>query len=124
LLGRGKLVHDITRQGAIYANDILAGYLTEFIPAERPIYTYQYHPDYLQTGVPIGHRFPLQSIPFTFDIFPTFFENMLSEGWVKMHQTAKTKLDKRDEFGLLLYNGRVLIGALSIVNLEKEFKRL
>jgi serine/threonine-protein kinase HipA len=49
---------------------------------------------------------------------------MLSEGWVKMHQTAKTKLDKRDEFGLLLYNGRVLIGALSIVNLEKEFKRL
>ena len=117
-------MHEITRQGAIYANDILAGYLTEFVSGERPIYTYQYHPDYIQIGVPIGHRFPLQSAPFRFDAFPTFFENMLSEGWIKMHQIAKTKLDKRDEFGLLLYNGRVLIGALSVVNLEKEFKRL
>ena len=41
-----------------------------------------------------------------------------------MYQTTNTRLDKRDEFGLLLHNGRVLIGALSVVNMEKEFVRL
>lgn len=115
---------NITRQGAIYANDILAGYLTEFISGEKLVYSYQYQPDYLHKGVPIGHIFPLQSSSFEFDVFPPFFENMLSEGWVKMYQTAKSTLDKRDEFGLLLHNGKVLIGALSVVNLKKDFTRL
>ena len=41
-----------------------------------------------------------------------------------MYQTANTRLDKRDEFGLLLRNGKVLIGALSVVNVEKDFVRL
>lgn len=117
-------MYEISRQGAIFANDILTGYLTELVLADKLSYTYQYHPDYLLTGVPIGHSFPLQSAPFSFDAFPTFFENLLSEGWIKMYQTAKGKLDRRDEFGLLLHNGKVLIGALSVVNLEKEFVKL
>ena len=112
---------EINRQGAVFTNDILAGYLTEFTSHNRPLYTYQYHPEYLRTGAPIGYRFPLRPEPFVFDSFPTFFENLLSEGWIKMYQTTNTQLDKRDEFGLLLHNGKVLIGAISVMNLKKEF---
>lgn len=115
---------EINRQGAIYANNQLAGYLTELTANGKVRYTYQYVLEYLVSGVPIGHQFPLQPDAFTFDTFPPFFENLLSEGWIKMYQTTNTRLDKRDEFGLLLHNGRVLIGALSVVNMEKEFVRL
>lgn len=111
----------INRQGAIYANNRLAGYLTELTANGKVQYTYQYVSEYLVGGVPIGHQFPLQANTFTFDTFPPFFENLLSEGWIKMYQTTNTRLDKRDEFGLLLHNGRVLIGALSVVNMEKDF---
>ena len=117
-------MNDINRQGAIFANNILAGYLTELLVGDKVFYTFQYVGAYLYSGVPIGHRFPLQSGPFEFDTFPAFFENLLSEGWIKMYQTANTRLDKRDEFGLLLRNGKVLIGALSVVNVEKDFVRL
>jgi serine/threonine-protein kinase HipA len=118
-------MNEITRQGAVYANEKLAGLLTEYLSEERLYYSFQYHPDYLETKKPpIGHSLPLQAQPFEFDVFPPFFENLLSEGWIKMYQTAKTRLDKRDEFGLLLHNGRVLIGALSIINMEKEFVTL
>ncbi|WP_032096138.1 MULTISPECIES: HipA N-terminal domain-containing protein [unclassified Alteromonas] len=111
----------INRQGAIYANEALAGYLTEFHNEGKVSYRFQYRPNYLESGAPIGFCFPLQKEAFVFDSFPTFFENLLSEGWIKMYQTSKTQLDKKDEFGLLLHNGKVLIGAISVTNMEKDF---
>lgn len=111
----------IYRQGAIYANEVLAGYLTEFHNQNNVSYRFQYRPEYLDNGAPIGFCFPLQKEAFEFETFPTFFENLLSEGWIKMYQTAKTRLDKKDEFGLLLLNGKILIGAVSVLNMEKDF---
>lgn len=114
----------IKRQGAVYANEILAGYLTEWSDIRKAFYSFQYAPEYLKDGVPIGYRFPLQQKAFVDEQFPTFFQNLNCEGWCKAHQVQKSNLDSRDEFGLLLENGRYLIGAISVKKIETDYVNL
>lgn len=110
----------VNRVGAIYANGKLAGHLTELREGMIEQYEFVYAESYLTDGVPIGHHFPLRAQPFTFDTFPPFFQNLVSEGWVKTFQASRSRLDKNDEFGLLLANGEELIGALSVLPLVVE----
>ena len=114
----------IKRQGAVYANDILAGYLTEWSGSREVFYSFQYTPEYMMSGAPIGYRFPLQQEAFVDEQFPTFFENLICEGWCKAHQVERSGLDSRDQFGLLLENGRYLIGAISVKRVETDFVKL
>jgi serine/threonine-protein kinase HipA len=63
---------------------------------------------------PIGYHFPLNSKPYTLDTLHPFFTKLVSEGWVRVFQANKSRLDKRDDFGLLLANGGDLIGVISV----------
>lgn len=107
--------HLPNRIGYVYCNGNFAGVLTEFDDLKTQKYTFKYDEVYLAFGSPIGYRFALTDLEFTFDTFPTFFANLISEGWLRTHQANKARLDKSDSFGLLLENGKELIGALSIL---------
>lgn len=108
------------RVGLVWANGRLAGTLSEVSDGLRFEYQFQYDRDYLKDGSPIGHHFPLQEAPYVSDVLPPFFENLTSEGWIRSYQSAKARTDKQDSFGLLLANGRDLIGAVSITPQTKE----
>ncbi|WP_259365419.1 HipA N-terminal domain-containing protein [Colwellia sp. BRX10-3] len=103
------------RIGYVYCNNHFAGVLTEFSDLKQQSYTFEYDADYLDFGAPIGYRFALTPNKFEFDTFPTFFANLISEGWLRTHQANKARLDKADSFGLLLENGKELIGAISVL---------
>lgn len=107
------------REGMVLANGQMAGYIREYRQDTRESYTFQYAPEYLVTGSPVGHAFPLQEAAFEFDVLPPFFENLISEGWIRTHQSKQARLDKQDSFGLLLANGDEMIGALSVIPVEE-----
>lgn len=113
---------ELTRLGAVRANGKLAGYIRELRDGLREAYQFQYAKGYLQEGSPIGHAFPITDQVFEFDTFPPFFENLISEGWLRAHQSRNARLDKQDSFGLLLHNGEDIIGALSVIPMEMETK--
>ncbi|MBH0019743.1 HipA domain-containing protein [Pseudoalteromonas sp. SWXJ133] len=109
---------EINRRATVFANSIRAGDLIEYRDQSlsgKEEYIFIYDRNYLISGDPIGHHFPLKSEPFSFDILPPFFTNLLSEGWLRKHHAEKSRLDKNDEFGLLCANGNELIGAISVV---------
>jgi len=107
------------RAGQVWANGRLAGVIREVSDGHRFQYTFQYDADYLKDGSPVGHHFPLRREPFEADVLPPFFENLTSEGWIRNFQSAKARTDKRDSFGLLLANGRDLIGAVSLIPIDE-----
>ena len=43
-----------------------------------------------------------------------FFENLVSEGWLRKLQSQQQKIDENDRFGLLLANGGDLVGAVTV----------
>ncbi|WP_208931794.1 type II toxin-antitoxin system HipA family toxin [Rheinheimera sp. F8] len=109
----------LNRTGYVYVNQRLAGLLQEWQANVRQSYVFSYHQDYLDfNGPPIGVNFPLTPVPYNFDVFPPFFANLVSEGWVRRYQAQKAGLDRDDAFGLLLANGAELIGAVSVLNDE------
>lgn len=94
----------------VYFKDRLAGYL-------KPIaggYSFQYAEDYLKNGIPIAYTLPLRSTAYEGKRLPPFFDNLVSEGWLKRQQSQTQKIDENDHFRLLLENGQDLPGAVSI----------
>lgn len=83
-------------------------------------FEFTYDDDYLAGGTPIAFSLPLQEAPFRHTRFPGFFENLVSEGWLRKLQSKEQKIDENDRFGLLLMNGRDLVGAVTIAPLRNE----
>jgi serine/threonine-protein kinase HipA len=107
----------VNRVATVFVNNNRAGELIELTDGTlsgRESYRFSYDKDYLAGGVPIGHHLPLSKEVFNYDILPPFFTNLLSEGWLRKHQSEKARLDKNDEFGILCANGKELIGAVSV----------
>jgi serine/threonine-protein kinase HipA len=104
------------RVAHIFYNGRLAGRLTE----TRSGFEFAYDGDYLAGGTPIAFSFPLQEAPFRHRRLPGFFENLVSEGWLRKLQSREQKIDENDRFGLLLMNGRDLVGAVTIAPLMNE----
>ncbi|TWX63731.1 HipA N-terminal domain-containing protein [Colwellia sp. C1TZA3] len=105
----------LNRRGIIKANGIIAGMISEYTDLKKEQFVFEYEDDYLTNGSPIGHYYPLTSTPYISDHLPPFFSNLVSEGWLRGHQTKKSNLSKDDYFGLLLANGSELIGAISVI---------
>ena len=105
----------VNRKAKVFANGVLAGTLEECINEKSSAFVFQYTIDYLKDGSPIGFHFPLTATPYEFHELPPFFSNLASEGWLKEIQCEQGEIDRDDIFGLLLANGKELIGALSIV---------
>lgn len=104
------------RIAQIFYNGRLAGRLTETSSG----FEFTYDGDYLAGGTPIAFTFPLQEMPFKHTRLPGFFENLVSEGWLRKLQSQEQKIDENDRFGLLLMNGRDLVGAVTVAPLMNE----
>ena len=102
------------RQAQVFYNKRLAGLLTETPEG----FQFTYDADYLAGGVPISFTLPLREAPFNSEYLPGLFENLVSEGWLRKLQAQEQKIDENDRFGLLLMNGRDLVGAVTVVPLE------
>ena len=101
------------RSAQVFYNNRLAGVVAETAEGFR----FTYNAEYLAGGIPIGFAFPLQEASFYSERLPGFFENLVSEGWLRRLQSQEQKIDERDRFGLLLMNGRDLIGAVTVIPL-------
>ena len=104
------------RVAQIFYNGRLAGTLTE----TEDGFEFTYDGNYLAGGTPIAFSFPLQESPFKYTHLPGLFENLVSEGWLRKLQSQEQKIDENDRFGLLLMNGRDLVGAVTIAPLMNE----
>jgi len=105
------------RIAAVYFNGILAGFIQERTD-QKWRYQFQYDASYLAKGAPLSFRLPVRKEAFTSkELFP-FFENLAAEGWMKQVQSTRMKIDEQDTFGLLIANGKDLIGAVTLEEVE------
>lgn len=105
----------LNRKGAVFVNGENVGEISEYTDLIKEEFVFEYNENYLPHGSPIGHNYPLTSSPYKSDHFPPFFANLVSEGWLRAHQSKKANISKDDYFGLLLANGNELIGAISVI---------
>ncbi|MCP4978607.1 MAG: phosphatidylinositol kinase [Maribacter sp.] len=101
------------RQGEIWANNTLAGILTE----DEEGYHFIYTPDYLMMGnaIPVSLTLPLQEETFHSEFLFPFFDGLIPEGWLLDIAQKNWKLNPRDRMGLLLTTCRDCIGNISVI---------
>lgn len=101
------------RHGEIWANNILAGILTE----DEEGYHFTYSPDYLMMGnaVPVSLTLPLREEIFHSEFLFPFFDGLIPEGWLLDIAQKNWKLNPRDRMGLLLATCKDCIGNISVL---------
>ncbi len=103
------------RLAKVFFNNRLAGVLIN----DKGGYHFIYDLDYLAIGPPLSFNLPLQEMRFTSARLFSFFDNLVAEGWLKKIQCKAQKINENDRFGLLLENGRDLIGSVTIIQDKK-----
>lgn len=98
------------RIGKVFFNAVPAGIIQE--TAEG--FSFSYLNDYCVSGTPIAYTLPLKKQPFMRKTLFPFFENLVSEGWLRQTQSRAQHIDENDRFGLLLANGKDLTGAVTV----------
>lgn len=96
------------------ANVYYQGRLAGVIKNIEDEYIFTYDDEYLVGGIPLSFRLPLREEPFISEELMPFFENLVSEGWLRKLQSQQQKIDEHDRFGLLLSNGKDLVGAVTV----------
>lgn len=105
----------VMRKGKVYVHGIYAGLLCENDSPRE--YTFQYSPDYLRdmTNPPVSLLMPLREETYRSDVLFPYFFNMLSEGENRTLQAAVLRIDRDDDFGILLATaGHDTIGAVTV----------
>lgn len=101
---------DNKRKAEVFYHDRLAGILEETDAG----YMFTYDSGYFKTGRAISLSLPLATEPFeSSKLFP-FFAGLNSEGWYRDIVCATKKIDREDEFGILLVTGENTIGAVTV----------
>lgn len=78
-------------------------------------YVFKYLKAYLQSSdSPISYSLPLQEEPFISDCLHPYFSGLVSEGWFRKMQSKHQRIYEKDEFSLLIHNGKELSGAVTI----------
>lgn len=101
---------DNKRKADVFYHDRLVGILEETDAGHK----FTYDPGYLKTGKAISLSLPLQAEPFESSILFPFFAGLNSEGWYRDIVCAMRKIDRTDEFGILLVTGESTIGAVTV----------
>ena len=98
------------------ANVLLYGEKIGVLTQDKTGFHFSYLPEYqglaLSLSLPVAHQ--------TFhseQLFP-FFSSLIPEGWLKQKYKQFQQIDERDSFGLLLNNGKNLLGAVQILREE------
>ncbi|MEO1246529.1 MAG: HipA N-terminal domain-containing protein [Pseudomonadota bacterium] len=101
------------------ANVYYAGRLAGILVERSGEFQFRYDPQYLASGTPLSFNLPLQSESFVSRTLFPFFENLVSEGWLRKLQSRQQKVDESDRFGLLLLNGEDLVGAVTVTAADR-----
>lgn len=104
------------RLARVYFKGRLAGELSD---SQDSSSQFIYYAEYLAGGTPLSFHFPLQAEPFICERLFPFFENLVSEGWLRRLQSQQQKIDEKDRFGLLLENGNDLVGAVTVERISR-----
>lgn len=107
-------------KGAVYNNNILAGYLEKNAEGK---YTFRYHEDYLANrfNPSISLTLSRKQKEYHSDKLFSFFSGLLSEGVNKDIQCRLLKIDEQDDFTrLLLTAGNDTIGAITVKKIEND----
>ena len=96
------------------ANVYYQGRLAGELQRSSKGYMFTYNESYLAGGAPISFLLPLQTAPHVSTELMPFFENLVSEGWLRRLQSQYQKIDERDRFTLLMANGKDLVGAVTV----------
>lgn len=105
------------RVASVFYQGRLAGVLKE---DDDSTYTFTYSESYLAGGVPISFILPLRREPYVNEGLLPFFENLVSEGWLQKLQSQHQNIDEHDRFGLLISNGKDLVGAVTVEPIESK----
>jgi serine/threonine-protein kinase HipA len=101
----------VDRVGKVFFNKQLAGILKQSDTG----FIFTYDRSYFASGTPLSFNLPLQKEPFKSNRLFPFFSNLATEGWLKRIQTRTQKIDETDTFGLILENGKDMVGAVIII---------
>ena len=102
------------------ANVYYQGRLAGELANSNNTYTFTYSESYLAGGVPISFLFQLREKPYVSEGLMPFFENLVSEGWLRKLQSQQQNIDEQDRFGLLIANGKDMVGAVTVGPKETE----
>ena len=96
----------------VFIRNEFAGTLTEIDSG----YSFLYDNDYLNSSKPtaISLTLPLQHEEFISNTLFSFFDGLISEGWLLDVVVHNLKIDSKDRFGLLLATCNDCIGNVSI----------
>ncbi len=99
-------------KGAVYYNEILAGYLSKI----NDEYIFEYEDKYFaDEAMPaISLAFAKKNKVFTSKILFPFFYGLLAEGDQKQIQCRKLRIDENDNFTRLIKTAANTIGAVAI----------
>lgn len=110
----------------VYFNNLLAGYLSKTKKEDSTNYVFEYDLEYLMSKKTSPIAFSLPKIRQYYEsvskLHP-FFDNLVSEGWLREKQTDALKIDKinkNNKFEILSNFGHDLIGSVSIERQPNE----
>jgi len=98
------------RRAVVYSNNQKAGVLEETANG----YKFTYEKDFMKKNVPVSVSLPLQTDTYESDALFPFFQGLLPEGWYLEMVASTLKIDREDDYGLLLATCKDTVGAISI----------
>jgi len=108
------------RSAIVKVNGINAGILKEL---NREHYVFEYDKDYVQNDelMPVSLTLPKQTGKFHSEYLFPFFASLIAEGANLSLQLRRLKIDKQDEFGLLLETSSAdTIGDVTIHEIKNQ----
>lgn len=102
------------RKCKVFINGIEAGILSENDSPRE--YHFKYHKEYLESKQPaVSLSMPLQEEEYRSPILFPYFFNLLSEGENRAMQSSLHRIDKDDDFGILLATAQYdTVGAVTV----------
>lgn len=81
-------------------------------------FEFNYRADYI--GPPLSLSLPVRVGHFQSPTLPPFFASLAPEGWLKMRYSQLQQHDEHDLLGMLIDNGKNLIGAVQLVSMQED----
>lgn len=98
------------RSAKVYNFGIYAGDLFEEEKGKQ--YRFRYYDEY--SGPPVSLTLPVEQKEYEFNSFPAFFDGLLPEGVQLDALLRKAKIDRNDNFSILLLTGKDLVGSVTV----------
>ena len=98
------------RSAKVYNFGIYAGDLFEYEKGKK--YRFRYCDEY--SGPPVSLTLPVEQQMYEFSNFPPFFDGLLPEGIQLEALLRRAKIDRNDNFSILVMTGKDLVGSVTV----------